>query len=293
MNHDVIAAMQRAGVDVAEPERLRLDGVICRFATNDKDRHRRKRNGWAVVFTDGPRPVVSCGDWAKGVTESVLLGGDGAMTTAERERMRIAFDQAKADRAAEMRAKNAAAARLANHQWAQAAPASEHHPYLVRKGIDASGLRDQSGFLLVPMRDGTGRICNLQSIRADGQKRFLRGGRVSGLYACIGTAGDHLLIAEGWATGKTLHAHTGLPVAVAFSAGNLLAVAQAMRSKYPSVRITICADNDLKPDGTNPGVQAASAAAAAVNGYVATPPQPGDFNDIFAASKGCTTNTLR
>ncbi len=278
--------MHRAGVDVAEPERLRLDGVLCRFSTSDRDRSRRKRNGWAVVFTDGSRPVVAFGDWAKDLKETMVLGGDGALTPGERECLRIAIEQAKVSRASELRAKQAAASRLANEQWTQATPASEHHPYLMRKGIDASGLRDRSGFLLVPLRDGTGKVHNVQRIRADGEKRFLRDGRVSGLYATIGSAGDHLLICEGWATGKTLYAATGLPVAVAFSAGNLIAVAQVLRSKYPSIRITVCADNDAKPDGSNPGVKAATAAAAAVSGFLAVPPIPGDFNDLYAAHSG-------
>lgn len=286
IHQGVLTAMQRAGVDVAEPERIRLDGVLARFCTSDRDRFRRKRNGWTVVFTDGARPVATFGDWAKGITETVVLGGDGSLTPAERDHQRLAIEQAKAARASDLRAKQAAAARLANEQWTQATPASEHHPYVLRKGINASGLRERAGSLLVPLRDAGGKVHNVQRIRADGEKRFLRGGRVSGLYATIGSAGDHLLICEGWATGATLHAHTGLAVAIAFSAGNLLAVAQVLRSKYPSARITVCADNDIKPDGSNPGVKAATAAAAAVNGYLAVPPSEGDWND-YAAAKGC------
>ena len=86
----------------------------------------------------------------------------------------------------------------------------------------------------MPLRDDQGRICNLQRIRADGQKRFLRGGRVQGLYACLGgPVGEHIIVCEGWATGKSLHAATGLPVAVAFSAGNLVAIAKTMRTNIP------------------------------------------------------------
>jgi putative DNA primase/helicase len=283
---DVVDALRSVGIDVAEPDQLRMDGVICRFSTNSNGSRYRRRNGWAVVFTDGARPVVTGGDWVKGITETVLLGSGGALSAAERERQRIAIESAMAARAVELRARHAATAQEANTQWNAARPASECHPYLMQKGIDSVGVRDWFGSLLVPLRDDAGKIHNVQRIRADGQKRFLRGGLVSRLYASIGRVGDHLLICEGWATGKTLHAETGLPVAVAFSAGNLFNVAKVIRNKYPSARITVCADNDTKPDGSNPGLKAATAAATAVGGDLAIPPTPGDFNDYHAAHSG-------
>jgi putative DNA primase/helicase len=284
----VISAVRSAGIGIVEPDRVRLDGVLFRFSTDDKGRHNRKRNGWGVVFTDGPRPVGAFGDWSSGLKERLVLGDGGSLTLAERERLRIAIEQAKADRAAELHARNADAAIQAEQQWCHASPASNLYPYLMRKGIDATGLRERSGFLLVPLRDGEGKLWNLQRIRADGQKRFLRGGRVSGLYASIGIAGAHLLICEGWATGKSLHAATGLPVAVAFSAGNLRQVARVMRSKYTSARITVCADNDVKEDGCNPGVEAATDAARAIGAHLAIPPISGDFNDYLAAHSGAS-----
>jgi putative DNA primase/helicase len=59
----------------------------------------------------------------------------------------------------------------------------------------------------------------------------------------MGTAGQG---SEGWATGATLHEATGLPVVVAFNAGNLLLVAKLIRREYPAARLVICADNDWK-----------------------------------------------
>ena len=144
------------------------------------------------------------------------------------------------------------------------------------------------------MRDENGTLWNVQRIRADGQKRFLRGGRVIGCYCPIGgPVQTHVLVCEGWATGKSLHEATGLPVAVAFSSGNLEAVARLMREKYPVARITLCADNDDKSDGSNPGVEAANKAALAVGGYVAIPPIAGDYNDYAAACGAPTEAILR
>ncbi|RAO75794.1 toprim domain-containing protein [Dyella jiangningensis] len=283
----VIDVLPANGVAPADPSRIRPDGVLCRF--DSEDDKRGKRNVWCVVFSDGPRPVVAFGHWARDIRETVVLGSSDPMTPAEREKQRIAIEQAKAARDAQVRHQQELAKREANAQWQESLPANEHHPYLQRKGITPAGARERCGFLLVPLRDDKGRICNLQRIRADGQKRFLRGGRVQGLYACLGgPVADHIIVCEGWATGKSLHDATGLPVAIAFSAGNLVAISQTMRGKYPTARITVAADNDLKPDGSNPGLRAATAAARAVDGYVAVPPIAGDFND-YAAHGGADT----
>lgn len=283
----VIDALRSGGVAPTDPSRIRLDGALCRFDAEDDKRGRR--NAWCVVFADGTRPVVTFGHWAKGIRETVVLGSTGPMTLAEREKQRIAFEQAKASRDAQVRHLQEAARSEANAQWHESLAANDHHPYLMRKGITSAGARERRGFVLVPLRDDQGRIWNLQRIRPDGQKRFLRGGRVQGLYACIGgPVADHIVVCEGWATGKSLHAATGLPVVIAFSAGNLVAIARTMRGKYPTARITVAADNDLKPDGSNPGLSAATSAARAVDGYVAVPPIAGDFND-YAAAGGADT----
>ena len=55
---------------------------------------------------------------------------------------------------------------------------------------------------------------------------------------------EEIILAEGYATGASLHMGTGKPVAVAFDAGNLEVVAKKLREKYPEAKITIAADND-------------------------------------------------
>ncbi|BDU22040.1 toprim domain-containing protein [Dyella sp. GSA-30] len=284
----VVKAMRAQGMEPADIGCIRLDGVICRFDCSDDKRGRR--NAWCVVFATGPRPVVSFGHWARSIRQTVVLGPGEQLTLAEREMERNARQQAMAARDAQRKHAQDRVRREAADQWQGSEPANNYHPYLIRKGIDAAGARQHGGFLLIPLRDTQGHIWNLQRIRADGAKRFLRGGRVKGLYACLGgPVAGALIICEGWATGKSLHAATELPVAVAFSAGNLLAVARAMREKYPCARIVIAGDNDIKPDGSNPGLEAAKAAAAATHALLAIPPIAGDFND-FAAQCGADTN---
>lgn len=289
--HDIAAAMKRHGMGPVDATQIRTDGIICRFDC-DGDK-RGKRNGWAVIFTDGPRAVATFGHWAKSIHVTEVIGQQGPMNAAEREKARIAVEAAKRTRAAELTLRRNTARHEAGIKWREGQPVSEHHPYLVKKGVDGIGVRERFGYLLVPLHNDKGELMNLQTIRCDGRKRFLAGGQVIGCYVSIGGGlGDHLLICEGWATGKSLHAATGLPVACAMSAGNLLPVAESFRRRYPHIRLTLCADNDVKDDGTNPGVSAARAAAAAVGGFVAIPEQPGDFNDAAQSSPSAITEKL-
>ena len=141
----------------------------------------------------------------------------------------------------------------------------------------------------MPLRDPTtNRLLNLQFIGEAGSKRFLTGGRVKGCCFLIGEPGDVLCIAEGFATGASVHEATGYAVAVAFDCGNLQSVAEAMRARFPNARIVIAADDDYQTAG-NPGLTKAREAAAAIGGSVAVPDfgadRPDDavdFNDLAA-----------
>jgi putative DNA primase/helicase len=59
-------------------------------------------------------------------------------------------------------------------------------------------------------------------------------------------------------------------VAVCFNCGNLVAVARALRAKFPRLRFVVCADNDAGTPG-NPGLTAAHQAAKAIGAGVAFP----------------------
>ena len=129
---------------------------------------------------------------------------------------------------------------------------------------------------------------NLQFIGEAGSKRFLTGGRVKGCCSLIGEPGDVVCIAEGFATGASVHEATGHAVAFAFDCGNLQSVAKAMRALFPNVQIVIAADDDYHTAG-NPGLTKARKAAAAIGGLIAVPdfgadrPEDAkDFNDLAA-----------
>jgi len=198
-------------------------------------------------------------------------------------------EEARKHAGAERQQQYADAAEKAASIWNAATTANDDHPYLVRKGIKANGARLHQGVLVIPVRSGS-ELHSLQFIAEDGSKRFLSGGRISGRYFSIGAIQgvDALCIAEGFATGATIHQATGYPVAVAFNAGNLEPVAKAMRQKLPGLPIIICADDDADTEG-NPGISKVNHAALAIGTKVAVPnfgdQRPAgvtDFNDMAA-----------
>lgn len=271
----IASAMAAVGICPREFPELE-PGKVQRFGIEgDKP---GSRNGWMTLFPDQAGAVF--GSWRSGVTGTCFADGGGNRPHFEQARItRIASELA--GRAKREREREAAAA--CSDMWRKALPASDH-AYLSKKQIMPHGARLLGEALLIPVFDDLWRLQSLQFIQPDGQKRFKSGGRMSGGRVWIGEPNGKtaLLLCEGFATGATLHEATGLPVVVAFNAGNLLAVARDVRNKYRRARIVICADNDLGTDG-NPGLTKASEAADAVNAELFLPPDEyghSDFNDL-------------
>lgn len=283
------------------------DGLRIGVMTRCRIEGDREQRGWYMLHElqagNGDLLIVgSYGVWRgqdNGATK-VALGKSDQLTAEQRAaiRNRQAEDRKRVDR---MRAAEAErAAQRAAKVWAKCEPAGES-PYLVRKGVAAHGVRfTPSGACVVPMLDVAGKIHGLQFIHAAQRhgrdKDFWPAGLAKkGHFHLIGLPGSLLLIAEGYATAATLYEATGIPVAVAFDAGNLMPVASALHKRYKQARILICADDDIfgkcvhcgtrvdlspyrdgsmcsngecaRPHGrTNTGVSSASAAALDVNG---------------------------
>ena len=245
-----------------------------------------KGDGRIKLFADGEGGIVC--NW-KGERQ-VFFADDGPKLSDLERRER---DQRRADAIRKAEKEDARrrteAATKAAAIWKAAKPATATHAYLTRKRIKAHGARLHNGALVVPMRDG-GKLHSLQFIDPNGDKRFLAGGRVAGCYYSIGNPKGTaaLCIAEGFATGATIHESTGYPVAVAFNAGNLSPVARALRSKFPNLKLILCADDDTSTPG-NPGLTKATEAARSVGGLLAIPDfgtvrpaDVSDFNDLTA-----------
>ena len=275
------AAIQSAGL--IPPDMIEPDGKLHRFASNGT---RGDDAGWYTLHGDGI-PAGSFGDWRSGKSQTWRADLGRTPTPAEEAAHRAKVEAMRRERDAEKAREQTEAASKAATIWEAAKQAPHDHPYLMRKGIKPSGARLHNDALVIPVRGG-GEIHSLQIIGPDGDKRFLTGGRVAWCYFSMGNpeGAAALCIAEGFATGATIHQATGYPVAVAFNAGNLGLVAKAMRERFAELRLIICADDDVATVG-NPGITKATEAARSVGGLVAIPdfgndrPQGAtDFNDL-------------
>src|SRR5690349_10290953 len=92
--------------------------------------------------------------------------------------------RAEKERESAQRQKEAAA--IARRIWMRAKPAEPGHPYLGKKQIRPHGLRlDGRGDLLVPMRDMTGKVQNVQTIKSDA-KLYMKDAVKTGLHLRLG-----------------------------------------------------------------------------------------------------------
>ncbi len=272
-----------AAAGLPAPEVIHGDGKLYRFSTNGK---RMDQSGWYVLHDDGDVPAGAFGCWRSGLSQTWCSKDTQVMTqvehSAHQQRMQAIAQQREADKAQRQHD----AATTATARWAAAVPAPVDHPYLVRKCIQSHGIKAEVEALLIPLRDTAGTLHSLQAIVPEGHKRFQPGGRIKGCYFAIGNPKGVLAIAEGVATGASIHQATGHAVACAMNAGNLLDVALALHAKYPALRLILAADDDWKTDG-NPGMTKAREAAQAVGALLALPrfdSERGDgdtdFNDL-------------
>lgn len=295
-------AIRAAGL--TPPEQIEADGALHRFSSDGRPKD--KAGSYRLFMDDTPAGWFKC--WRSDLSQTWSSKSANEMTPAEREahrqRIKAMKEQAEAERIQRQQEAQAEAAR----RWGAAAPAQDH-PYPSRKGIKPYGARvERGGLLLVPMRDVDGVLWNVERIRPEAgtPKMGLLGGRRKGLFHLIGDyqEGGPLVICEGFATGASIREATGYPVAVAFNAGNLEAVALALRRKYPSAALILAADDDWRTEG-NPGMTKAQAAAQAVGARLAVPRFPEDcrpddatdFNDLhqlagIEAVRECFTAAL-
>ena len=244
---------------------------------------RGRGDGRIKLFADGEGGIVC--NWKSNDTRPFFADDGRTFTEGERrERDRKREESIRRAREEDER-RHQEAQTEARRIWNAAAPTTAH-PYLTKKGVKGIGVRKHSdGRLLVPVIDAGGTFHSLQYIDGAGDKRFHPNGRVAGCFHRITGDMAVICIVEGLATGLSVHEATGYAVAVAFNAGNLLVVAQALREKYPEARMILVADDDHATAG-NPGVTKSTAAARAVGGFVALP----DFEG--AADRGTDANDL-
>ncbi len=259
-------AMEDSGLSIHNGEVVG-DGALHRArAVGDRA---GSLNIWYVLHLDD-KPFGAFGSWKTGQSCTWTASRPETMTPAERGALAARMAETKRARDAEQVKVQAEAAARAARLWRKSRPASNQHPYLARKCVQAYGIRLLGHSLVIPLRDVSGQLHSLQFIMPGGEKRFITGGRKRGCYYAIGRPVDALCIAEGYATAATIYEATGHATACAFDAGNLEPVARALRGKFPDLRLILCADNDQETEN-NPGVRYAESAARAVRGLLAVP----------------------
>lgn len=275
-------AMRERGI--VPPEQVEADGKLHRVDIEGK---RGKKDASYLFHSDG-LPSGGFQNWADGEGWTDWCAKDLAKLSEDEarfQRERVAASRRAREEEDKQRREDAKT--KAERIWSEA-NVCDSHPYLGKKNVQAFGVKESRGSLVVPVRDIDGAIQSLQFIDGEGGKKYLSGGRKQGCCAVLGEPGGVLLVSEGYATGASLHEATGFAVFVSFDCGNLLPVCEAVRKKYPEAKIIVCADDDHATDG-NPGLTKANEAARKVGGTVASPSfrnrgkKDTDWNDLAKA----------
>jgi putative DNA primase/helicase len=216
--------------------------------------------------------------------KSALLAEAGEKRTERRRAEQARFEVTAARLSGEIRGLRSGVEKTAYHE---------------AKGIEPlPGAPVRNGDLLVPGYDVGGKLWTVQYIKEDGTKRFAKDSRKHGCFHVVGAAtvaeglqklavSPVIAIAEGYATAATVAKYGNVPAVAAFDSGNLLAVATALRDRFPDKRIMIAGDDDHKLEN-NPGRVKALEAALAAHGMVVFPNSTAaqrekgltDFNDL-------------
>lgn len=260
---------------IEQPQHPKQSGGFMRWGKDN--RYWSKDIGEGFIF----------GDYIQGVSDSIFPKQSTALTHEEIRKRRALIEkerkQAKEEQIKLWRVKAEEALKI----WQFLPVFSGQHPYLSRKQVLSYGLRIEpaTNRLVIPMRDTSGKIWSLQYINDTGEKRFLSGGRVKGCYLAIGRPDKEIIICEGYATGASIHQATSKAVAVAFNKGNLESVVQSLQSKHPALELILAADNDIKENAPNVGVDEALRISGKYGYKVAIPELKSggkcDFNDLM------------
>lgn len=255
------------------------DGQIHRFPTGNKNH----QDGWYVFYG----LAGAFGDWRRDIREKWSVKSEH-FGPVDKERLTQQIHKSKQAAEEERLRKHAETAVLASEKWQNLAETGSS-PYLTHKQVEAFGVRfgKEKNVLVIPARDTTGKLWTLQWINPDGTKRFLTGGRKKGCFHHMGDLkdGDPIIIAEGYATGASIHMAMQKTVVIAFDAGNLDPVIEELKKAYPKSPLVIAGDDDQGRD-SNIGREKAEEAAQKYGCFVIFPyfknieTKPTDFNDL-------------
>lgn len=258
-----------------------LDGVVHRI-----DRGKSGKSGWFIGWKE-PFEFAIAGDWRTGERFELIEKSDRPLTQEERKRREIVMREAQQKALAERDERREAARLKADDMFRSGVNGGfVAHDYLLRKKIGLFGARVLDNEVLVPCSDADGNLWGLQKILVDGTKLFLSGQRVeSTFHRIVGDEKKGVFVCEGYATGASIHMATGGMVYCAFSASNLIKIAELATCMHAGQQICIAGDDDRWSEG-NAGRAAALKAGECSGARVVFPAfasedgEPTDFNDL-------------
>lgn len=272
----VLDFMHENGInpDMESWKPLAADGKIHRFRL-EGDKHYEKTGAYCIYSEGWPAGWVS--DWRQGILvnwcykrEHLDNEGKRYFTDEQFKLSKEQLDKARERLLKKAKEEQEQAIRDARKLWDKCHDTSEKYncTYLKTHKIMGVGIRfqknlnaslygeefgDKEGELVIPLRNIDGEIQSLQFIScSDGRKKFFTGAPVKGAFFSIGLDEKFLkahpdapiLLGEGYATMVSVYEATHMPSVAAMNAGNLKAVAQELKAKYPDRKIIITADND-------------------------------------------------
>lgn len=284
------AALANAGLKF--DGKLEADGKLHRF---DAEKETGQAS-WYVLHLADKFAAGAFGCWRRDKHETWNSANGAELTPEERREIERAKAAATKERKTEEQKLRSEAKKAAQRLLDNALFPVPSHPYLERKHVKAHGemrFDPKKETLILPLRTADGVLQSAQLIAPDKRygppshqrdKTYLLGGATNGAYYVLHEqSSGPILIAEGYATAATVHEATGYTTIAAMSAANLLPVAKDIRKQFPTRIIIIAADNDrFNSNGhhENIGITKATAAAQAINGFVAIP----EFADIDTSS---------
>jgi putative DNA primase/helicase len=247
------------------PEEIIPGPKFQHFSTNGK---KGDTSGWYRLHLDAI-PAGSFGCYRSGIIKTWCSKSRNEMTSDEWVSHVRVLESMTKQKEEDAQNKASKASIEAQEIWSNAKPADDNHPYLLAKSVKSYGLKVEGDNLLLSIYNlARKKITSLQTISPSGEKRFMSGGvKREGFFQITSqdSPKDKVVICEGYVTGASIFEATGLTIAVAFDAGNLLAVAEAIRVTRPELKLIIAADDDWKSD-INIGLTKAKEAAQKVGG---------------------------
>lgn len=130
--------------------------------------------------------------------------------------------------------------------WSQSAKDPVEHPYLLAKCMPPLKLRRYKDSLVSPLYDQSFNLVNLQFIKPDKSKYFLRGGQTRGCFQWWGSLSWTVFVCEGVADAIStfLYHHQSRLTIAAYSVSNMGRVGQFLRQQLSDHRLILVLDND-------------------------------------------------